>query len=81
MRYKMKKFILLLLTCSAIWSNSAEPAVEKWQGESLKLDGKLTETAWKKGAVFADFSPFASEKRTSTAVDTNFMLRCDKEHL
>ena len=81
MRYKMKKFILLLLTCSAIWSNSAEPTVEKWQGEPLKLDGKLTETAWKKGAVFADFSPFASEKRTSAAVDTNFMLRCDKEHL
>ena len=58
----MKKLLLLLLFC-ALSTIAADVAIEKWQGEAFKLDGKLTESAWKKGQSFSDFSPFASERR------------------
>ena len=77
----MKKLIFLPLLLSAILINAAEPTVEKWQGEAIKLDGKLTESAWRNGKSFSDFSPFASEKRTSAEVATRFMIRYDNDNL
>ena len=76
----MKNFILFLML-SAILLNASEPKVEKWQGEPFKLDGKLTEQAWKNGRVFNDFLPFASEMRSSAEVATKFMVRYDNEYL
>ena len=76
----MKKLLLLLLFC-ALSTIAADVAIEKWQGEAFKLDGKLTESAWKKGQSFSDFSPFASERRATAEVDTTFMVRYDKDYL
>ena len=76
----MKLFVLILLF-SAVLVNAAEPAVEKWQGEPIKLDGKLTETAWKKGTAYSDFSPFSSEMRAAAEVATKFMIRYDSNYL
>ena len=75
------RIVILLLMLSAVLVNAAERKVEKWQGEPLKLDGKLTESAWKKGSVFHDFLPFASEMRSSAEVATKFMVRYDNEYL
>ena len=75
------RIVILLLMLSAVLVNAAERKVEKWQGEPLKLDGKLTESAWKKGSVFNDFLPFASEMRSSAEVATKFMVRYDNEYL
>lgn len=76
----MKKMIFLLMLASFA-AGAAEPAIEKWQGEPLKLDGKLTEKAWKSGKSFSDFTPFASEMRKVAEVDTEFMLRYDQDYL
>ena len=76
----MKLFVLILML-SAAFVNAAEHTVEKWQGEPIKLDGKLTETAWKKGTSYSDFSPFTSEMRAAAEVATKFMLRYDSDYL
>ena len=36
------RLFVLILTLSAVFVNAAEPVIEKWQGEPMKLDGKLT---------------------------------------